>query len=210
MKRISLPFLLLVVMLTACTTPQKVTSSWVNREALPKEPYKSIFILTLTQNTRAKLNVENAMAKLIMSRGQKAVKSSDIFTPKFMGKDSLTADRVAKAIKDSGCDAVITLALLDVKTETYYQPGTTYYPTASYYGGYGYYYGHYAYVMYEPGYYTTDKTYFIETNFYDAATDKHIWSIQSEAYNPSSLESWFSGYSHLLLYQLKKEGLIKK
>jgi hypothetical protein len=209
LKRIFFASLLVAVFIAACTSQQKVTSSWVNREAIPKDPYKSIFILTLTQNTRAKLTVEKELAKLISSRGRKAVKSSDIFTPKFLGKDSLTADKIVKAIKESGCDAVITLALLDVKTDTYYQPGTVYYPTAGYYGGYGYYYGHYSYVTYDPGYYATDKTYFIETNFYDVATDKHLWSIQSEAYNPTSLESWFSSYSHLILYQLRKEGLIK-
>jgi hypothetical protein len=209
MKKILIPALMLT-MLAACTSSQRVTSSWVNREALPKQPFKSVFILALTSNLNAKIYVEREMAKLITARGQKAVKSSDIFTPVFLGSDTLTPEKVGKAVKDSGCDAVVTLALLDVKTETSYQPGTTYYPAAPYYGSFGRYYGHYYSQMYEPGYYVTDKTYFVETNFYNAVSGVHLWSIQSDAYNPSSLESWFYKYSKLITFQLKKEGLIGK
>jgi len=77
---------------------------------------------------------------------------------------------------------------------------------------YGSYYGYYRYyspMVYSPGYYTTDKTYYIETNFYDLEEDLLLWSIQSEAYNPSSLDSWFDQYSFNLLNELAREGLIE-
>jgi hypothetical protein len=64
-------------------------------------------------------------------------------------------------------------------------------------------------MVYSPGYYTTDKTYYIETNFYDLEEDLLLWSIQSEAYNPSSLDSWFDEYSFNLLNELAREGLIE-
>jgi hypothetical protein len=209
MKRSILSILVLVLIMAACTSSHKVTSFWVDKEALPKQPYKSIFILTLTPNVNAKKYIENEMAKLITARGQKAVKSSEIFTPRYMGNDTLNAEKVTKAIRESGCDAVLTMALLDVKSETSYQPGTSYYPTAGYYGGYGRYYGYYAPMSYSPGYYVENKTYFIETNFFDAVKDKLLVSIQSEAYDPSSIESFFKGYSATLKYKLKKEGLLK-
>jgi hypothetical protein len=196
--------------MSSCTPPQQVLNSWVNREALPKKPYQSIFILTIVPNKQTKFYFENEMAKLLSSRGQRAVKSSDVFTPAFLGGDSITVEKVVEAVKESGCSAVITIALIDVQTEETYQPGTTYYPTAAYYGSYGRYYGHYYYEEYEPGYYTEEKTYFIETNFFDAASETHLWSIQSDAYNPTSVESMFRDYSKMLLKQLKKEGLIQK
>jgi hypothetical protein len=210
MKRAFFSFLAIAVILSACTPSHKVTSFWVDKNAKPAEPYKSIFIVALTSNVNAKKYVENELAKQIIASGHTAIKSTDIFTPKYLGNDTLTGDKLAKAIKESGCDAVITMALLDVKSETSYRQGTPYYPTAGYYGGYGRYYGHYYYMPYSPGYYEENKTYFIETNFFDAAKDKLLISIQSEAYNPSSLESFFKSYSYALKYKLKEEGLLKK
>jgi len=86
-----------------------------------------------------------------------------------------------------------------------------YYPLN--YGMYGSYYGYYNYYYpqaYSPGYYTSNKTYYIESNFYDLEQDQLLWSFQSDAYNPSSLDKWFDRYSYDLLNELKKEGLIAK
>ena len=118
---------------------------------------------------------------------------------------------IEEAIKRTGCDAVFVIALLDVMAIETYQPGRAYYPMS--YGMYGSYYGyynHYYPMVYSPGYYTTDKTYYIETNFYDLESDQLLWSIQSEAYNPSSLDSWFDRYSYDLLRELEREGLLKR
>ena len=78
MNRLLCTAFLLLIVLSACTPPQQVLSSWVNREALPKKPYKSIFVISLTRDWQNRLYIENEMAKLIASRGQKAVKSSDV------------------------------------------------------------------------------------------------------------------------------------
>jgi hypothetical protein len=214
MKKPIYLMLLLALIVSACTPPQQMLNSWVNREALPAGPFSTIFVLAITQNKAAQYAVENQLGKLFNSRGKKAVKSIDIFSVGFTENEQRTKEQMADAIKKAGCDAVFIVTLLDVKTEETYQPGTTYIPPT--YEGYGSFYGYYGYynhqfpVVYEQGYYTTDKTYFLETNFYDLSTDKLLWSIQSDAYNPSSLESWFNGYSKLLLKQLKKEGLITK
>ena len=61
-------------------------------------------------------------------------------------------------------------------------------------------------MMYDPGYYTEDKTYFIESNLYDMQTGAIIWSVQSEAYNPSNLAAASKTYSEMLMKKLKEEG----
>jgi hypothetical protein len=59
--------------------------------------------------------------------------------------------------------------------------------------------------------YALDRTFFLESNLYDIASEKLLWSIQSTANNPEDLDSFFKGYSKLLRDHLKKEGLtIKK
>ena len=151
------------------------------------------------------------MASTIESRGTKAVRSSDVFPPQLSVSENFNREQMAEAIKRTGCDAVFIIAVLDVKSVDTYHPGTAYYPMN--YGMYGSYYGYYHYYspqVYSPGYYSSDKTYYIESNFYDLASDQLLWSIQSEAYNPSSLERWFNEYSYQLLNELKKEKLITK
>lgn len=205
--------LLLTLLAAACTPSQKVTSSWLNKEALPavKRPFRSILILAITENVNTKNLVEEEMAKIIRSRGQKALKSSDVFIPKMNDNSEASRNLVNLAIVKSGCEAVFTVALLDVRKVETYQPGRAYYPMGyGYYGHFADYYGHYAPVLYDPGYYVMDQTYYVESNFYDIASGQLLYSVQSAAYNPSSLETWFRDYSRMLLNQMKTDQLITK
>jgi len=201
---------LFATLLSGCAT-QKITTSWINPEAQTKGPYKSIFVMVMAQSQAAGFDIEDRMAQTIASRGNKAVRSTDVFPPKLSLSENFTKEQLAEAINKTGCDAVLTIAVLDVLQVETYKPGTAYYPMN--YGMYGSYYGYYSYyspMVYSPGYYSTDKTYYIETNFYDLASDQLMWSIQSEAYNPTSLEKWFKEYSYQLLNELKTEKLIAK
>jgi hypothetical protein len=200
----------LFLLFSGCGPIQKIINSWINPEARSKNPYESIFVIVLSHSKETSFSVEDRMASIIASRGQKFVVSSAVFPPNLSISENFTREQMAEAIKRTGCDAVFVIAVLDVKTVEYYQSGRAYYPMS--YGMYGSYYGyynHYYPMVYSPGYYTTDKTYYIETNFYDLDQDQLLWSIQSEAYNPSSLDSWFDRYSYDLLNELKKEGLIE-
>lgn len=203
--------LLYALLASACGPSQKITNSWIAPDPGSNAPYKSIFIIVMAQNQGNNFDVEDRMAGIIASRGQKAVVSTAVFPPSFTNSENFTREQMAEAIKRAGCDAVFTIAVLDVQTVESYQPGTAYYPMS--YGMYGSYYGYYNHYypqVYSPGYYTTDKTFYIETNFYDLEQDRLLWSIQSEAYNPTSIESWFDKYSYDLLNELKAEGLISQ
>jgi hypothetical protein len=210
MKTPYLFILLLAVTLSACGPSQKITNSWINPEAGTKGPYESIFVIVLSQSKETSFSVEDRIASLIATRGQKFVISSAVFPPNISISENFTREQMADAIKKTGCDAVFVIALLDVKNVESYHPGGAYYPmnygmNGSYYG----YYNHYYPQVYSSGYYSNDKTYYIESNFYNLAEDQLLWSIQSEAYNPSSLDSWFDTYSNDLLNELKTEGLIE-
>jgi hypothetical protein len=200
---------LLAIILSGCAG-QKITTSWINPEAKSKGPYESIFVMVMAQSNAASFDIEDRMAETFASRGRKSVVSSSVFPAQLSAAESLSKDEMAEVIKRTGCDAVFVIAVLDVQSVETYNPGTAYYPMS--YGMYGSYYGYYNHYypqVYSPGYYSTDKTYYIETNFYDVASDQLLFSIQSEAYNPTSLESWFKEYSYNLIKELKKEGLIE-
>ena len=203
--------LLLLLSISGCGPTQKITSSWADPEATSKGPYNKVFVVVLTPNATANYDLEDQMAKTLIARGFKVIRSTDIFPPKFSITKDLTREQLTSTIAERGCDAVLVLALLDSKKVESYNPGTVYAPVN--YGYYGSFYGYYNYyypVVYSPGYYSIDKTFYLETNLYDLASDKLLWSVQSEARNPKDLNSWFKSYSKMLISHLKSKGLNQK
>ena len=203
--------LLFALLLTSCGPTQKITSSWADPDATTKGPYNKVFVVALSPNSNANYDIEDQMAKVLNSRGFRVARSTDIFPPKFSITQDLTREQLTAAIAKTGSDAVLVLALLDSKSVESYNPGTVYAPVN--YGYYGSFYGYYNYyypVVYSPGYYSVDKTFYLECNLYDLAADKLLWSIQSEARNPKDLHSWFKAYANMLISHLKRKGLNQK
>jgi len=120
--------LLTVAVIGGCTPSQQVINSWKNPDFKPKDKYESIFILAFAQDMNAKIAVENELAKVVESRGRKAVKSSTVLTSAFLADTNNTREELEQIIKKAGCDAAFTVVLYDVKTDESYQPATEYYP----------------------------------------------------------------------------------
>jgi hypothetical protein len=203
--------LLLTVFMSGCGPTQKITSSWADPDAATKGPYNKVFVVALSPNSTANYDIEDQMAKILNTRGFRVARSTDIFPPKFSITKDITREQLTTAIEKTGADAVLILALLDSKSVESYNPGTVYAPVN--YGYYGSFYGYYNYyypVVYSPGYYSVDKTFYLECNLYDLNSDKLVWSVQSEARNPKDLHSWFKAYANMLISHLKSKGLNQK
>lgn len=191
----------------------RVMATWVNKKDIPPpSPGKhKIFIFVMTQNYEAQVNLENDLAAAANAKGIPTVRSIDAFGA-ILTQDKLPKkEAVISAIKELGCDAIFSVALVDQQSETHYVPATA---TSVYtpYPGYGYYYGgFYAYspTFYTEGYYTTDKTYFIESNLYDVATEKLLISMQSKVVNPGDIEKASKRYTNMLVTELQNQGYMK-
>lgn len=197
--------LLMALIFTSCSPTMKITGNWMNKDYMGKGKYQKVFLMTISSNPGAVQSVENALAKAAIAEGITPIKSYEVFGPNYP-KQNTTQEEIIAKIKATGCDAVFTSSLVDVKSETRYVPGTTSYAPSYGYYGYGGYYGMSSY-YYEPGYYTEDRTYYIESNLYDAETQEIVWSVQSEAYNPSNLDNVARGYAALLFDSLRKQGI---
>ncbi len=209
--KIKIILLLFALSVNGCGPSQKITGSWADPEAKSFGPYTKAFVMVMSQNSEANYYIESQMAKTLISKGFKVVKSNDLFPPKFSPLMDFTKEQLAESIKKTGCDVVLILALLDSKVVESYNPGTSYYPmNYGYYGNFYGYYNHYYPQVYSPGYYSVDKTFYLETNLFDIAKDKLVWSIQSEARNPNDLQDWFRNYSVMLMNHLKSKGLNQK
>jgi hypothetical protein len=200
-----------------CSPSQKITSSWKNPQVTTTPQYKKLFITALVPNPGYRSIIERDIAAAAESRGLKTISSMDIFPATFTKESAPTKEEVLKKVVAAGADAILTVALVDKASETRYVPGTTVYtPYMGYggygaYGGFGGYYG-YAYgSMYStPGYYTEDKTYFMEARLFDAASENMIWSAQSEAYNPSKIDKFSKDYTAMLVERMQRDFGVKK
>jgi len=209
-----------LTLIMSCGTSQEVTSFWKNPEGAKGKTYSSVMIVATTADKAARNTVEGDLAAAAAGRGLKATRSIDAFPSSFTKDNVPSKEEMMAKIAELKCDAVFTVALLDEKSEQRYVPGTTTYATVGYGAGayapypqYGYYGNYSSYTAYSypmtttPGYYTTDKTYFIEGNLYDGETGTILWSMQSSAYNPSSLSSFSKGYAKTLIDELEKQNI---
>ena len=213
MKALSLKTIFLFalgIFLMACNTSQNITAQWKDKSTSWNEPVKKLFIAAMSDDFLTRARVEEKLKEKFVARGVEVVLSTELFPRKqFPGNAEIPEEKMAEMIRGENCDYALTIALLDVKTEERYQPGTEYVvsPFVFYRNYYRYYYHRYP-VIYEPGYYTETSTYFLETNLFSMTEEKLVWSTQSDAYNPSGFDSWFKGYSKLIMKQLEKDGII--
>ena len=201
----------LLAAVAACSPSTKITGSWKAPSA-KAGGYSNIFVTALTDKLVARQTIENDIDTILKEDGITANSSFDIIPPGFKATPE-NKDKTVQAIQAAGHDAILTIALLDQTSETRYVPGTTMYSPMGYGGYYGRFYGYYSYynpVMYDPGYYATDKNYYLEMNHYDAQTEELVWSAQSETTNPSSIETFSKAFAQSVEYQLIKDGIITK
>jgi hypothetical protein len=213
LKVFSAAFLLAIMFCSCSSSSMRIMATWVNKDDKPvPQPGKhKIFIFVMTQNYDVQVNLENDLADAAEAKGIRTVKSIDAFGP-ILTLDKLPKnDVLLKAIRDLGCDGIFTVALVDQESKTHYVQGSSagvFVP----YPGYGAYYsGYYAYspAFYTPGYYTTDKTYFIESNLFNAVTEKMLISMQSKVVNPPTAMKASKQYTQMLVTELQAQGFMK-
>jgi len=196
----------------------KTTVLWLNKEKLPAEPVKSIFIIAFTDNLDVRATLEKDLATAAQKRGLKAYKSLDIVGPVEIKAMAPVKDVFIKKLQDLGCEAILTTALVHATSETKYTPASsmTYSPYAygSYagyggftpygvYGGFGGYYGYAVNTMTTPGYYTTTSKYFVEAKVFDLKTDETLMSMQTKVENPETIEKTSKAYTDLFVEEIK-------
>ncbi len=182
--------ILFSIMALGCGPAQRITSTWINNEYSKNKEYSSMYISVFVKDPHIRAHLEDEMGKAAIAKGFHTERSLDYFPPSFSNSIPPNKESMNEKIKELGCDITFTISLIDKTSETRFIPGSSgiYGP----YMGYGLHFrGFYSYwypYIYDPGYYVTDKTYFMEGNMFDAKTGLLIWSVQTETLNPSSIE----------------------
>jgi len=201
----------LALLVASCSPSTKILGSWANPEK-KAGGYQDVVIIGISESVISRQTFEDQIQKVLVQDGIKAANSSVIIPPGTKPSPE-EKDKFAQALKAQGHDAVLTVALLDQTQDTRYVPGTTTYAPmmyGGYYRSYWGYYNRYSPMMYDPGYYTTDKSYYLEANLYDVETEQLVWSAQSETTNPANLEAFARTFAMVISDQMIKDGVIVK
>lgn len=208
--------LFIAFLFTGCATTEML-GSLKTSEAEPVK-YKKLGVVVLSPTMYNRSTVELAVADKLRSKGIQAKATFDIFP--FAGKiseiresgmdETTIQQKVRQRVTENELDAVLIITLFDKQKETHYVQGSSISIGAPIYG-YPYY-GYYGYAystVYSSGYYETNTQYFVETNLYDVATGKLIWTGQSKTENPESIEKEAPAFADIIVNEmLAKKALI--
>jgi hypothetical protein len=203
-------FIMIGLIFVGCSTPKESTGVWINKDKIQGKSFSKIFIVVMSADPEARSTVENDLARIATSRGHQVVKSIDVITTNLKDPKVPTKDEVVAKVKENGCDGVFVAALLKKEESVGYTAGTTAYSVQPYQTYYTGYYTYWYPSVSTPSYYDHEKTYVMQSNLYDVASEEIMWSVQSKVFSPETIKKFSQAYTSALVKQLEKEKLIKK
>lgn len=201
MKVLKFSLLSLFIFAAACGPSTKIEKTWTDPSFTPAtaKAFDKFLVVALLKDESTRRIAEDKLARATDGKG---IQSYSYLKP----ADTLLSNsgELTARMKLEKFDGVVVIRLVNMEKSTSYVPGSSY----GYGGWHGYY--HYAAPMYySPGYYTEDKTYFVETNVYSLESDKLLWSGTTSTLNPSKPDKMIDDVITTLKEQLKKQGLVK-
>lgn len=195
--------LVATMIMVSCGSTQ-IASSW-------KEPNKTVsinklnkvLVVALFKDETSNRNAEDQMVGYLKDVGLASYK---YFKPNF---DRKNEDIIREMIKMDEFDGAITMRLVDVDKEQIYTPSRSS-PYPMYYRNFsGYYYRNWAYSS-APGYYSSTKTYTVETVVFSIKEDKIIWSSLTKTTDPDGVQKMTEEIAEVVHKRMVKEGFIGK
>lgn len=191
-------FLLGTMLVTACTTT-RLTSVWKD-PAYQARPAK-VMVIGVAKNAQTRRLFEDEFVQQLKARGTDAIASYTLFA------ENQQVDKavIVAKVKELGTDSVLITRLVKKETVKVYVPGSAYNPPP-YYGTWPAYYGS----SYSGGYTAEDEYAIIESNLYDAASEKLVWSAASETLLGDSNQSLIPTYIGVLVDAMTYNKLLGK
>lgn len=199
----------LIGFMFACTPATKLEKSWIDPSFnSTMKPFTKILVIAPLRDANSQRIAEDKIVKQL-EQGVTGVQSYVYLQP-----SDTAQSMVESKLKKDGFDGIIVMRLTTVEKSKSYNPGSYYggygRPYGGYYGYRGYGYGGYYGGGYAPGYYSEDKTFLVETNFYSIENRKLLWSGTTSTLNPTSLDKTLDQIITTIKYEMKQKGLLPK
>jgi hypothetical protein len=194
--------MLIVMLVTACASTQ-ITSVW--KDPIYQARPTKIMVVGVAKNPLNRRLFEDEFVQQLKSRGTDAIASYTVLRDEQQGDQVAIANKVAEL----GADTVLVTMMVSKKIVHVYFPGTPYYPPP-YYGTWPSYYGYGYRYMYSPGYISEDEYAVMETNLYEAKSDKLVWAASSETGIIGSDQNLIQSYIGIMVNSMAGNGLLTK
>jgi len=207
---------LFVVMMTGCATVSMV-DSWKDPK-LPPKSYRDFLVVGISQKWQMRQVFEEVFTAELRKRGISATPSYTITGV----EEKPSRESLERAVRSTSADAVITARIVATKQETVKSSG--YVMTdrgytnpifsrddvmpVDLFGFYGASTVSYATFDSKPVDVTTSTTTTIETNLFDVATKKLVWSNTANAVEPAGFITASEDFAKVVIKAMSKEGFI--
>jgi hypothetical protein len=193
--------------LAGCTPSTRLVASWHDPSYRAGE-LRHPLVLAVTSRATVRAKLEDAFVRQLRAAGVDAMQSYKLVP---YGEDPNLIATVKDKLPAAGRDSVLVTHLVDVKAETVFIPATDIYGTygysyPAYYDRLGAYYTHSYAVVAAPAYTYEYRTYELETNLYDAATDKLVWTVSTET-EEGALDDVVKDFVGVVMKDVEKRGL---
>lgn len=173
-------FLIFLLMMTSCATTE-LKSVWKDDNYTGK--IKRVLVIGVIKRPGLKRFFEHEFVQQLEARGIDAVAGYTVLPT----AEEVDKDIIGSKLKELNLDGVLIARLVDSKTVERYIPGdidygNTYYPPPAHYMGWPSYYARSYGVVYSPGYTVKNEVVIMETNLYEAGSEKLVWSALSETF----------------------------
>jgi hypothetical protein len=174
--------------------------------------YKKMAVIAIVPKNQARVEIENAVVDQLRTKGIKAMTTWSIFQfandPELLKKAGFVGEKrkevIHQKVTENNIDALLTITLFDANREQRYVPGSSSSVGIGVSGpvyGYGYsaYCGYAWEVTSTPGYYEDASTYMLESNLYDIASEKLLWTGQTRTDMNYGIEKEAYDFSRVLV-----------
>jgi hypothetical protein len=193
-------FSLLLLTLTGCASISLQHSA--KDATLPAKKYQKLLIVGITEQSQRRQIFEEVFAAELQKRGVTAIPSYTITGV----TEKLTWAAGEDAVRKTGADGAITTRLVALKKDT--SVNTGYVMTShGFADGYGVHVT-YATFIHQPVEVLLSTKMAIETNLFDAATGRLVWTGTSSAVDPEGIITFSRGLAEVVFKDMAKDGLI--
>lgn len=191
-----------LLLLTACAS-MELQPSLIWKDPSYQTVPKKIMVIGVARQAVNRRVFEDEFVQQLRDHGADAIASYTVLPDELQNDRKAIADKVAEL----GADAVLITRRVSQKTVQTYIPGTVYYPPP-HYGSWQDYYGYGYDAMYTPGYVAEQELAVVESNLYDAASDKLVWASTTEIGKLGSDRDIIKRYIGVVMKAMLAQGLI--
>jgi len=184
-----------VLVLASCASSNTVIGTWRDKDY--HKQLSKVLVIGLTKKRGLRRSFEDTLVRKLREKGVNATPSIGIIhLGKTLDRETVKAD-ITAAIKKEQFNNVLVTRLIKVDQHTTYIPPGDH-PKYSFYGTIMTAYSS----VYTPGYLVNSTVVSLETDLYDTVSEKMVWSMTSQSFNPKTAQDIIDTLSDYIVKDL--------